>query len=641
MKSQQGRRIWKLVRPGLCGLITLVAFPFLLGVLSVGAATLPAGFTETQFGSNLNGAPTAMTFAPDGRLFVCLQTGQLRVIKNGTLLATPFVSLTVDSDGERGLLGVAFDPDFSTNQFVYLYHTVAGSPAHNRISRFTADGDVAVAGSEAIILDLDNLSSATNHNGGSIHFGPDGKLYVGVGENANGSNSQTLTNRLGKLLRINADGTIPDDNPSTFSGVSGSPTGANRVIWAVGLRNPYTFAFQPGTGRMFINDVGQSTFEEIDDGIVGSNYGWPTTEGPTTDPRFRSPLFSYGHGSSSTTGCAIIGGAFYNPPVDQFPSSYIGKYFFADLCTGWIRVLDPTNNTASDFASGISTPVGVTLGPDGCLYYLAQGNSGQVFKISAVQSQPLDISSRANVGTGDNVMIGGFIITGTAGKRVIVRGIGPSSNVPGFLADPVLELHGPTGALISSNDNWKATQQTEIMNTGLAPGNDLESAIVATLQPDHYTALLLGQGGTTGVGLVEVFDLDPAAASKLANISTRAFIQTDDNRLIGGFILGSNNGAGKVIIRGIGPSLAQSSVPNPLADPTLELRDSNGTLLQANDNWQDDANQAAQISASGLAPTNPLESAVAASLLPGAYTAIVAGKSGGTGIGLVEIYNIP
>jgi glucose/arabinose dehydrogenase len=636
MKDQQGQRIWKRVRPGLCGLITFVAFPFVLGVLSLGAATLPAGFTETQFGSNLNGSPTAMAFAPDGRLFVCLQTGGLRVIKNGTLLATPFVSLTVDSAGERGLLGVAFDPNFSTNQFVYLYHTIPGSPAHNRISRFTANGDVAAAGSEAIILDLNNLSSATNHNGGAIHFGPDGKLYVGVGENANGSNAQTLGNRLGKLLRINSDGTIPSDNP--FVSIA---TGDNRAIWALGLRNPYTFAFQPGTGRMFINDVGESAFEEINDGIAGSNYGWPTTEGPATDSRFRSPLFSYTHGSTSTTGCAIIGGAFYNPPVNQFPSSYIGKYFFADLCTGWIRVLNPADNTASDFASGISTPVGVALGPDGCLYYLAQGNSGQVFRISAVQSQPMDISSRANVGTGDNVMIGGFIIAGTAGKRVIARGIGPSSNVPGFLADPVLELHGPTGALISSNDNWKTTQQNEIMNTGLAPGNDLESAIVATLQPGHYTALLMGQGGTSGVGLVEVFDLDAAAPSKLTNISTRAFIQTDDNRLIGGFILGGNDGAGKVIVRGIGPSLAQPSIPNPLADPTLELRDSNGTLLQANDNWQDDANQAAQISASGLAPTDPLESAIASSLLPGAYTAIVAGKSGGTGIGLVEIYNIP
>src|SRR5262249_33295487 len=161
--------------------------------------------------------------------------------------------------GERGLLGVAFDPDFATNQFVYVYHTVPGSPPHNRVSRFTANGDVAASGSEVPILDLDNLSGATNHNGGAIHFGPDGKLYVDVGENADASNSQSLDNRLGKVLRINPDGSIPSDNPTSFPGISGSPTGANRAIWAVGLRNPFTFAFQPGTGRLFINDVGQST----------------------------------------------------------------------------------------------------------------------------------------------------------------------------------------------------------------------------------------------------------------------------------------------------------------------------------------------------------------------------------------------
>jgi hypothetical protein len=351
-------------------------------------------------------------------------------------------------------------------------------------------------------------------------------------------------------------------------------------------------------------------------------------------------LFSYGHGSSSTTGCSIIGGAFYNPAVNQFPGSYVGKYFFADYCTGWIRVMDPANNTASDFASGISSPVCLALGPDGCLYYLAQGNSGQVFKISAIQAQALNISSRANVGVGDNVMIGGFIITGNAAKKVLVLGIGPSSNVPGFLVDPLLELHGP-GGTINTNDNWKTTQETDITNTGLAPGNESESGILITLQPGPYTAILKGQGGGTGVGVVEVFDLDTAAASKLANISTRSFVQTFDNRLFGGFILGGNNGGGKLIIRAVGPSLVQAGIPNFLPDPTLELRDINGALLQSNDNWQDDATQAALISASGVAPTNRLESAIATSLFPGQYTAIVADKNGATGIGLVEAFNIP
>ncbi|HEY0320710.1 MAG TPA: PQQ-dependent sugar dehydrogenase [Pyrinomonadaceae bacterium] len=318
-----------------------------------------------------------MAFAPDGRLFVCQQGGQLRVIKNNALLATPFLTVNVDSAGERGLLGVAFDPNFSTNGFVYIYYTTATSPQHNRVSRFTANGDVAIAVSETVIFELNNLSSATNHNGGAIHFGPDGKLYIAVGENANPANSQTLTNLLGKVLRINSNGTIPSDNPF-FNTASGD----NRAIWALGLRNPFTFDFQPGTGRMFINDVGQNIWEEINDGIAGSNYGWPTTEGPTSDPNFRSPIFAYQHGSSSTTGCAITGGTFYNPSVVQFPNTFVGSYFFADLCSGWIRRLDPSNNTVTDFASGISQPVDLKVGFDGNLYYLARG-SGAVFKIAA------------------------------------------------------------------------------------------------------------------------------------------------------------------------------------------------------------------------------------------------------------------
>src|SRR5438132_3558357 len=271
-------------------LALVIAASFTFASARATAATLPPGFVEAQVGGNLSGSPTAMAFAPDGRLFVCQQGGQLRVIKNGSLLSTPFVSLTVDSSGERGLLGIAFDPNFATNHYLYVYYTVATSPIHNRVSRFTAAGDTAAPGSHAVILELNNLSSATNHNGGAIHFGPDGKLYIGVGENANGANSQSLGTLLGKILRINADGTIPRDNP-----FSNQTTGVNRAIWAIGLRNPFTFAFQPGSGRMFINDVGESTYEEINYAISGSNDGWPITEGPTSNPPFRGPIYFYGH----------------------------------------------------------------------------------------------------------------------------------------------------------------------------------------------------------------------------------------------------------------------------------------------------------------------------------------------------------
>jgi len=363
------------------------------GALLLGGAAQAAapGFTDTLVAGGLTN-PTAMALAPDGRIFVSEQGGTLRVIQNGTLLPTPFVSLSVDSNGERGLLGIAFDPAFASNHFVYAYYTVPTSPVHNRVSRFTASGNVAVPGSEFPILNLDDLSGATNHNGGAIHFGPDGKLYVSVGENATGSNSQTLSNRLGKILRINADGTIPDDNP--FS-KDPNVTGPNKAIWALGFRNPFTFTFQPGTGRMFINDVGETTWEEINDGIAGANYGWPVCEGlcQPSNPAFRDPIFRYGHGAGPTLGCAIVGSAFYNPPVVQFPADFVGDYFFGDLCNGWIRRYDPASSQVSDFANGITFLVDITVAPDGSLYYLSRGSGAAAAGVDAATGSVRRVSA--------------------------------------------------------------------------------------------------------------------------------------------------------------------------------------------------------------------------------------------------------
>lgn len=259
-------------------------------------------------------------------------------------------------------------------------------------------------------------------------------------------------------------------------------------------------------------------------------------------------------------------------------------------------------------------------------------------------AQALNISTRMRVDTGNNVLIGGFIITGTAPKIVAIRGVGPSLGVlgvPDALSDPALELHNGTGALLMQNDNWQddATQAAQLTALGLGLQNPNESGIVASLQPNAYSAILAGKNGGTGVGLVEVYDTNQAASSQLANISTRGFVLTGGNVMIGGFILGGNNNT-RVVVRGIGPSLAQVGVPIPLADPTLELHDSNGAVLVSNDNWQDDSTSAAQLTALGLAPQSPLESGIYISLPPGAFTAILAGKNGGTGVGLVEVYNV-
>jgi uncharacterized protein (TIGR03118 family) len=259
-------------------------------------------------------------------------------------------------------------------------------------------------------------------------------------------------------------------------------------------------------------------------------------------------------------------------------------------------------------------------------------------------AQAVNLSTRMRVQTGDKVGIGGFIITGTTAKQVLLRAIGPSLTRYGItdaLADPVLELHGPGAFVTIVNNNWRDTQQAAIQATGLAPTNDFESAILATLPPGAYTAIVKGTGNTSGVALVEFYDLSPGANSKLGNLSTRAFVSTADNIVIAGFILGNGSGMDQIIVRGIGPSLAPGSFPASavLADPTLELRDHNGTLILANNDWQDNAAQAADITAAGLAPSNNLESAVAATLPPGLYTALLAGLNNGTGIGLVEVYD--
>jgi hypothetical protein len=239
------------------------------------------------------------------------------------------------------------------------------------------------------------------------------------------------------------------------------------------------------------------------------------------------------------------------------------------------------------------------------------------------------------------VGIGGFIITGSDPKQVLLRGIGPSlagAGIANPLADPVLELHGPNSFATVTNNNWRETQQAEILATGIAPTNDLESAILITLDPGAYTAILRGNGGTSGVALVEVYGLG-ASASKLANISTRAFISTGNNIVIAGFILGAGSSNPRIILRGLGPSLQAWGLSPVLANPTLELRDSNGALLILNNDWQDTAIEP-PVFGTGLEPTHLLESAIGATLPPGAYTALLSGVNGGTGLGLVEVYDL-
>jgi glucose/arabinose dehydrogenase len=324
--------------------------------------TLATGFQAQVVARGLTGV-TALEAASDGRIFVCEQTGTLRVIKDGKLLAAPFVQVPVDSTWERGLIGVTVAPDFPRSPFVFVCYVAAKPFPHHVISRFTAEGDVAKPGSERILLEGDDQTKLggdvpAGHQGGAIHFGKDGKLLIAIGDQTAGKPAQDLKTFQGKLLRINPDGSIPQDNPFVSK-----TAGKFQAIWALGLRNPFTFAVQTETCRIFINDVG-GIAEEINEGVAGGNYGWPVIEhGPTADPRFRGPIYYY------PTAC-IAGGAF-SPKSVPWPKEYRGQYFFGDFNHGWIKMIDPGKpETTKPFALGLRRPVDLRFARDGALYVL-------------------------------------------------------------------------------------------------------------------------------------------------------------------------------------------------------------------------------------------------------------------------------
>lgn len=271
------------------------------------------------------------------------------------------------------------------------------------------------------------------------------------------------------------------------------------------------------------------------------------------------------------------------------------------------------------------------------------GTDGSVEKppFTVVAEKLANISSRVSAGEGDNRLIGGFIISGTVAKKVIVRATGPSLGqygVNSVLADPTLELHDKTGALIAANDDWKDSQRTEIETSGLPPTNALESAIIRTLNPGAYTAIVAGKDGESGTALVEVYDLSPTANSTLINISTRGAVGAQSDVLIGGFIIGGTTGSTRVLVRSVAPSLLAAGITNPMPDPTIELRDVYGTLIAENDNWKEGPQL--EIEESKLAPSNDLESAIITTLPSGPYTAVIRERNGESGIGLFEVYNL-
>ena len=324
-----------------------------------------AGFSERVVADSLN-SPVSMALAPDGRVFVCEQPGRLRVVRGGRLLARPFVTVPTRAVEEEGLLGAAFDPAFTRTHRVYVLYTALEPTRHNVIAYYRAAGDTA-ADAGTIVYEFD-AHAAHQHVGGALRFGRDGMLYASSGECGDGSLSQSLASTAGKLLRMRPDGSIPADNPFPTS-----TRGRRAAIWARGFRNAFSFDIHPRTGRVFVNDVGGSRYEEVDEVRKGDNLGWPMLEGPGRQPKLVDPLYAYSH----EAGCAITGGAFYAPAHPSFPGEWRDGYFFEDYCANEIRWLAPgAPARAVTFGhTRVPGPVDLRVAADGALWYLARGNS--------------------------------------------------------------------------------------------------------------------------------------------------------------------------------------------------------------------------------------------------------------------------
>jgi glucose/arabinose dehydrogenase len=447
------------------------------------AGTLPNGFAEQRVGVGLDG--TCVAYAPDGRVFVTQKKGVVNIIKNGVMLPTPFIDVQsrVDNRNERGLQSMVFDPDFATNGYIYLYYCLINAD-RNIVTRVTANGDVAVAGSEVVIVQLEMLPGSI-HNGGGLFF-KGGKLFIATGEGSNASFAQSFSSLLGKVLRINKDGSIPTDNPFYQS-----LTGQFRLIYALGFRNPFRASVQPGTERVFINDVGGTQAEEINELIAGKNYGWPIVEGKITTQvppaNYQDPLYAYNH----SQGCAIAGGTFYNPGNTNFPSKYVGKYFFGDYCSNYIRVLDPATGLVTEtFATNVNRPISFTVGNDGSFYYLARGGleggstdantqscCGEVWKVNFTNSGVPTISAHPHNQT---VSIGGsavFAVGASGNAPLSYQWQRNGVNIPGA-TDYIYEFQNAT-----LNDNGSIFRAVVTNNLGTATSNGATLTVTSNLPP--------------------------------------------------------------------------------------------------------------------------------------------------------------
>lgn len=508
--------------------------------------------------------------------------------------------------------------------------TRAGSPPFPPV-QFTIGGDAPGAG---------NIISA-NGGYGIRFYNPAGGITVQgnlIGTKADGASD--LGNRFNGI-RAESASTIGGTSAGAGNIIAFNYTGTGQFSFPRGgILIPF---FESGGFSTNVSVLGNSIFSNGGLGISFGNSG-PTPNdlgdadnGPNNRQNY--PLLT---SATVSSGNLIVKGTLNSLPNATYRIEFFGNGVLDASLHGegetYLGFINVTTNASGN--ASFDAPVA----SGGLITSTATDAAGNTSEFSQSIGQLLNISTRLRVRTGENVLIAGFIVVGTDPKKVMVRAIGPSVSSFEWLQDPTLELFDGNGMSLAANDNWKirpdgTSQQAEIEATTIPPIDDRESALVRTLPANNagYTAIVRGKGEAIGLAVVEAYDLGQAANSILANISTRGFVETGNNILIGGFIAG--NGSVRVLVRALGPTLANSGVTNPLQDPTLEVRDSSGTITLTNDNWRT-GGQEAEIIATTIPPPNDLESAIVATLAPGPYTALVRGKNQTTGIGIVEVYNL-
>ena len=490
----------------------------------------------------------------------------------------------------------------------------SGQLSNNEIDKFTPSGtkSVFVSGFFADALAFDgqaNLFVADTQRGKIVKVTPGGVA----------TDFATIGNPMG--LAFDATGNLFVSDASTGSIIKLTPSGTSSTF-ATGLNGPFGLAFDR-SGNLFVSEANVGMILKFTPAGVQTTFasGLSSPEGLAFDSAGNLYEVDF---SSGVVNKFTPTGLKSNPP---FATGLLGPRNIA---------IDANNNV---FVANFSTQEIFRFTPTGTKTTFASFTNAGGLAFEPVTSTLANISTRALVQTGNHVLIGGFVISGTGPKKVLVRAIGPTLanfGVPNPLQDPVLSLHDTTME-IASNDDWQTDPNASQIPTNLRPGDSRESALLTMLQPGNYTAIVSGKGGTSGVGLVEVYDMDSSNAVTLINLSTRGVVQTGDFVMIGGFVTaGAPGSSTQVLIRAIGPSLTQSGITDALADPTVSIFNSNGMVIASNDNWKD--TQQTQIQATNKAPTNDLESAILITLSPGSYTAIVSGKNGGTGVGLVEVF---